>query len=86
MQNLTIAKENKEEEIMTSLKMLKKMLKFRRMESDELFVRADLAQDRIATLRQLKLKTRVSSVKCQFSTIVMIVMHQFEDRCHNSMH
>ena len=28
----------------------------------------------------------VSCVKCHFSTILAIVMHQFEDRCHNSMH
>ena len=28
----------------------------------------------------------VSSVKCHFSTTVTILMHQFEDRCHNSMH
>ena len=28
----------------------------------------------------------VSSVACHFSTIVTIVMRQFENRCHNSMH
>ena len=28
----------------------------------------------------------VSCVKCHLSTIVMIIRHQFEDRCHNSMH
>ena len=28
----------------------------------------------------------VSNVKCHFSTIVMIVMHLFDDMCHNIMH
>ena len=28
----------------------------------------------------------VSCVKCHFSTIVTIIMRQYEDRCHNSMH
>ena len=28
----------------------------------------------------------VSNVKCHFSTIIMIIMHQFEDMCHDSMH
>ena len=29
---------------------------------------------------------QVSCVKYHFSTIVMIFMHQFEDRCNNTMH
>ena len=29
---------------------------------------------------------KVSCVKCPFLTIVMIFMHQFDDRCHNSMY
>ena len=28
----------------------------------------------------------VSNVKCHLSTILMIVMHQFEDMCHNNVH
>ena len=28
----------------------------------------------------------VSCVKCHFSTIVPIIMRQFEDRCHNSIY
>ena len=31
------------------------------------------------------LHEQVSNVKCHFSTIVTIIMRQFEDICHNSM-
>ena len=31
-------------------------------------------------------RTKVSFVKCHFSTIMTVFMHQCEDRCHNIMH
>ena len=31
-------------------------------------------------------RAEVSCVKCHFLTIMTIVMRQFEDMCHNSMH
>ena len=43
------------------------------------------SQSLVSLVNTDKIGGRVSSVKCHFSTVMMIRMHQFEDICHNSM-
>jgi len=39
-----------------------------------------------AKLQRERWEEQVNCINCHFSTIMSIVMREFQDRCHNSMH
>ena len=40
----------------------------------------------VVTPKNSIVDSEVSNIKCHFATVVTIFMHQFEAKCHNSMH